>query len=113
VLKAQNTANVKGQSTISFKITNNGEGGTKELAIRTYSPKRIRLALAKMIILDELPFRFVNKVGFQLFMSEVEPRFTIPSRVTVSRDCIKKFKMENKELKNVLKDQRVCLTTET
>ena len=55
----------------------------------------------------------MNKVGFQLFMLEVEPRFTIPSRVTVSRDCIKKFKMENKELKNVLKDQRVCLTTET
>ncbi len=57
MLKALNVANVKGQSTISFKTTNSGEGGTKELAIRTYSPERIRLALAKMIILDELPFR--------------------------------------------------------
>ena len=57
MLKALNVAKVKGQSTISFKTTNSGEGGTKELAIRTYSPERIRLALAKMIILDELPFR--------------------------------------------------------
>ncbi|CAL9004178.1 unnamed protein product, partial [Prunus brigantina] len=41
-----------------------------------------------MIILDELPFRHVEGVGFRLFMRECQPRFDPPSRRTIARDAI-------------------------
>ena len=40
-----------------------------------------------MIILDELPFSFVEKEGFKKFMRKVQPLFHIPSRRTITRDC--------------------------
>ena len=46
-----------------------------------------RRALVEMIILDELPFSFVEKEGFKKFMSKVQPLFHIPSRKTITRDC--------------------------
>uniref|UniRef100_A0A3Q7GW15 HAT C-terminal dimerisation domain-containing protein n=1 Tax=Solanum lycopersicum TaxID=4081 RepID=A0A3Q7GW15_SOLLC len=46
-----------------------------------------RRALVEMIILDELPFSFVEKEGFKKFMSKVQPLFHIPSRRTITRDC--------------------------
>lgn len=39
--------------------------------------------------------------------------FKVPSRVTVSRDCLKLFEEEKVKLKKFLKNQRVCLTTDT
>ena len=47
------------------------------------------MALARMIIVDELPFRFVEHDGFIYFMGVVEPRFLVPSHLTMARDCIK------------------------
>ena len=44
------------------------------------------MALSRMIIVDELPFRFVEHDGFIYFMGVVEPKFLVP---TVTRDCIK------------------------
>ena len=41
------------------------------------------MALARMIIVDELPFRFVEHDGFIYFMGVVEPRFPVPSRLTI------------------------------
>uniref|UniRef100_A0A3Q7HN75 Uncharacterized protein n=1 Tax=Solanum lycopersicum TaxID=4081 RepID=A0A3Q7HN75_SOLLC len=46
-----------------------------------------RRALVEMIILDELPFSFVEKEGFKKFMSKVQPLFLIPSRRTITKDC--------------------------
>ena len=51
-----------------------------------FSIKKIRLALARMIIVDELPFRFVEHESFIYYMNVVDPRFPIPSRVTVAKD---------------------------
>ena len=66
-----------------------------------------------MIIRDELPFRVVEGEGFKDYSRLLEPRFVIPSRITVWRDCMKLF-MENKKLlKNHLKNERLCLTTDT
>ena len=47
------------------------------------------MTLARMIIVDELPFRFVEHDGFIYFMEVVEPRFSVPSRLMVTRNCIK------------------------
>ena len=66
-----------------------------------------------MIIRDELPFRVVEWEGFKDYSRLLEPIFVIPSRITVWRDCMKLL-MENKKLlKNHLKNERLCLTTDT
>lgn len=40
-----------------------------------------------MIIIDELPFGFVEREGFKKFMSQAQPLFRIPSGRTITRDC--------------------------
>ena len=66
------------------------------LKVVKYDPKSIRQALTSMIIRDEFPFRVVDGVGFKDYSRLLEPRFVIPSRITVWRDCMKLF-MENKK----------------
>ena len=46
-----------------------------------------RNVLAYMIIVDELPFKFVEGLGFEKSISVIQHRFIIPSRFTISRDC--------------------------
>jgi hypothetical protein len=67
-----------------------------------------------MIIVDELPFRFVEGEGFQDFMKTVEPRLSIPSRFTIMRDCFKLFMYEKEKLRGMFLTSgvRVSLTTD-
>ena len=94
----------KGQTTLSYqskKKKGEGEGGN-ELVLRKFCVERLRMALARMIIVDELPFRFVKHGGFIDFMAEVEPKFEVPSRVTVARDCLRLYIREKESLRKVL-----------
>ncbi|KAL0385845.1 UNVERIFIED_CONTAM: hypothetical protein Sradi_2978800 [Sesamum radiatum] len=59
----------------------------------------IRKSLAKMVILDELPFKMVEGEGFRAYSQVLEPRFVVPSRITVARDCMKLYVEEKKALK--------------
>ncbi|KAL4619674.1 hypothetical protein ACB092_06G097000 [Castanea dentata] len=61
----------------------------KQGVIANYSEEKIRLTLVRMIIIDELPFKFVEHQGFQEFKEIVEPRFPIPHRTTIVRACMK------------------------
>ncbi|KAL6561410.1 hypothetical protein OROMI_017011 [Orobanche minor] len=61
--------------------------GSGTLTSWRFDPKASRLALCEMIILDELPFRFVEKEGFKKFVARVCPDFMIPSRQTIREDC--------------------------
>ena len=72
--------------------------------MRKFSVERLRMALAKMIIVDELPFRFVEHDRFIEFMASVEHRFKVLSRVTVARDCLKLYIRENDSLRKDLMD---------
>uniref|UniRef100_A0A803KUM8 Transposase n=1 Tax=Chenopodium quinoa TaxID=63459 RepID=A0A803KUM8_CHEQI len=74
-----------------------------------------RDALAYMIIVDELPFLHVEKLGFRHFMSVVCPRFHIPSRTNIARDCLQLHAKERTQLKEILrmKCQRISVTTDT
>jgi hypothetical protein len=67
------------------------EGSCGNLVIAKYNALKIRVAISKMIIVDELPFRFVECEGFQDFMKTIELRFSIPSHFTVMRDCVRLF----------------------
>jgi len=78
-----------------------------------YSYEDCRKALEKMIILDELAFNFVENQGFKSFCQVMQPRFDVPSHLTIWRDCLKIYIVEKEKLKKALKDQHVCLTTDT
>ena len=98
----------KKQKTISFytkKEVEDGDGAKiGNLKVAKYDHKSIRQVLASMIICDELPFRVVEGEVFKDYSRLLEPRFVIPSRITIWRDCMKLF-MENKKLlKNHLKN---------
>jgi len=50
-----------------------------------------RKALARMIIVDKLPFIRVEREGFPDFCKTVHPKFIVPSRYTITRDCYTLF----------------------
>ena len=83
----------------------------------SFDQEAIRNALANMVIVDELPFKFVEVEGFKQFISVACPRFKIPSRITVSRDCFNAFVEAKLNLKNFFmnhcQSQRVSLTTDS
>ncbi|KAL6519242.1 hypothetical protein OROGR_018562 [Orobanche gracilis] len=70
----------KTQPTISF---------AKKEVSAGYSYENSRSKLIRMIIIDELPFVVVEYEGFIAFVHSLNHRFSLPSRVTVSRDCMK------------------------
>ena len=71
------------------------------------------MALARMIIIVELPFKFVEHQGFQEFMEIVKPRFPIPHRTTIVRACIKICYSEVDILRRAFVGQWVYVTTDT
>ena len=82
-----------------------------------FDNEAIRNALSNMVIVDEVPFKFVEGEGFKHFMSVACPRFKIPSRWTVSRDCYNAYLNARLKLKsafmNHCQSQRVSITTDT
>jgi len=54
---------------------NEGEAGLKSWVL---NPHKVRKSIAKMIIMDELPFRFVENVGFRSMMSVCCPSLNMP-----------------------------------
>ena len=78
-----------------------------------YSYDECRRALVDMIIMDEMAFRVVEGEGFIKYSNTLQPRFEIPSRTTVARDAIQIFVEEKEKMKQILKKQRISLTTDT
>jgi hypothetical protein len=107
------------QSKLSFEAKREGqaavsEGSSDNLMIEKFNASKIMAGLSRMIIVDELPFRFVECEGFKDFMKTVEPRFSFPSRFTMMRDCFKFFMSEKEKLRGMFltSSVRVCLTTD-
>ena len=67
-----------------------------------------------MVIHDELPFKFVEGVGFKKILFAACPHFKLPYRWTISRDCYNLFVSERGELKNFMRlhCQKISLTTD-
>jgi hypothetical protein len=108
----------KSQSTLSFDAKKEGqvgEGSVGNLVIAKYNIQKIREALAKMVIVNELPFKFVEGEGFHDFMKTVESRFKIHFRYTVMKDCMKIFISEKEKLREMFLTAgvQVYLTTDT
>ncbi|KAI3885443.1 hypothetical protein MKX03_036335 [Papaver bracteatum] len=81
----------------------------------TFCQDSCRRALINFIITDEQSFRMVEGEGFIAFCRYIEPRFKLPSRMTVYRDICGLFLSEKSKLVNYFKSNkvRVCLTTDT
>ncbi|OMP03595.1 hypothetical protein CCACVL1_02351 [Corchorus capsularis] len=77
-----------------------------------YFDEASRMALEKMIVVDEKPFKIVEHEGFIEFMSILQPKFKMMSRTTVGKDCYKLFLGERKKLKKLFSTlgSRICLT---
>jgi hypothetical protein len=95
--------------------TQGGGGGSKNLMIAKYYEKLIRKILCEMIIVDEMHFLTVERMGFKKLFRVIEPRFKLPSHYIVMKDCVKLY-LKNKntmKTKFFMTGQRVCLTTDT
>jgi len=76
------------------------------------NPHEARKFISKMIIIDELPFRFVENVGFRRMMPVCCPALNMPSCITIARDIYYLYVDEMVKLKEYLVHacQRVCVT---
>lgn len=88
------------------------DANTVNFKLVEFNQEQTWLALAK--ILDELPFKFIENQGFREFMVETQPRFKIPSRITIARNCIQLYFHEKEKLKVILSvnNQMVSFTTD-
>ena len=106
----------KNQPTLSFDKKPEGEGNSSSsMIMHRYNAEDLRQAIVEFIIGDEHPFRVVEGCWFRRLLKKFEPRFQMPSRITVARDCFKIYNVERAKLKTSLKSlsSRVCLTTNT
>jgi hypothetical protein len=90
-----------------------GEQNVGALKAIGYNYDECRQALAKMVIIDELPFNFVEGRGFKLFARTMQLRFDIPSHFTIMRDYLKLYVEEKDKLRTILRGHRLCLITDT
>ncbi|GKV49579.1 hypothetical protein SLEP1_g56319 [Rubroshorea leprosula] len=92
------------------------DGKDKAKCTWKFSHESVRRSLAEMIIVDEIPFSFVEKQGFRKFCQlALPPNFNALSRRTITRDCYSIYMDERLKLKSFFKGyrQRVSLTTDT
>ncbi|XP_020229505.1 zinc finger BED domain-containing protein RICESLEEPER 2 [Cajanus cajan] len=75
----------------------------------------LRIAIVKMFVAMELPFRCIEHEAFREFLSIVAPSLNVISRTTLARDIYKLRVSERENLKEFISQncQRVCLTTDT
>ena len=97
---------------MSFQINWEEKSGSNVLVVTNSGKEKIKLALARMIIIDELPFRYVEHQGFKKFMEVVESRFPIPHRTTIIRACMRIYSSEVDIFRKAFIGQRVCVTTD-
>ncbi|XP_052878729.1 zinc finger BED domain-containing protein RICESLEEPER 2-like [Gossypium arboreum] len=112
----KNPSNVVDTSQGQLVLPRKGvEGGEGHLSTWRFYQEACRKGLAQMIVIDELPFKFVESEGFKKFMFVACPRFHIPSRTTMTRDVYQLYLNERVKIKQLLKSScsRVCLTTDT
>ncbi|GJV24845.1 zinc finger BED domain-containing protein RICESLEEPER 2-like protein, partial [Tanacetum coccineum] len=63
-----------------------------------FDQQKCRNAIAEMIIIDELPLKFVENEGFRC-MKMCQPALVVPSRSTITRDCYQLYVDQKAKLK--------------
>ena len=103
------------QAPITSYTTSSREGCGSSIGLGIFNKEDTRKALVEMLIVDELPFRFVEKRGFCKFCHVGMPRFDISSRRTIVKDILQMYVDMHKSLMKQFRESkvRVCLTTDT
>ncbi|PRQ29667.1 putative transcription factor/ chromatin remodeling BED-type(Zn) family [Rosa chinensis] len=78
-----------------------------------FNPDEVMKACVEMVVVDELPFSFVEKQGFRHFCHVAVPMFKVPCRKTLVKHFLTLYDKTKKKLKTDLAHYRVCLTTDT
>ncbi|KAF7150585.1 hypothetical protein RHSIM_Rhsim02G0186500 [Rhododendron simsii] len=101
------------QKQLSFQKKEHNGKTSANLVPMTFSADACKKALAKMIIIDELPFSFVEGEGFKQFIEVVQPMWKPSGRLVMAKNCMLIYGEEKMALKQIVKHQRLCLTTDT
>ena len=93
---------------------NNVHGGKSVGMTKPFDHVVCKRATVKMIIMDELPFSFVENEGFRQFCETVIPWFSIPSRRTITREVVGMYNAEKTALRTTLSlnKQAISFTTD-
>ncbi|GKA74322.1 zinc finger BED domain-containing protein RICESLEEPER 2 [Tanacetum coccineum] len=106
------------QKKLNFMKDNNrdGEGcSTGTLQNWKYDEKAIKSSLIELIVLAKLPFKFVEHPAFIKYSKNLQPKYNLPSRHTISRDVAKFYLEEKEKLVKFLgnPNHTIHLTTDT
>ena len=104
-VKNPNRITLKGQKTLAFEPKMDEEEGF-QLVPTAFTIEASRKAFAKMVMIDKLPFRFVEGYEFQRYSTTLQPKLRIryiPSRQTMARDVIGIYGVEREKLRWALK----------
>nr|KAJ0191201.1 hypothetical protein LSAT_V11C800389740 [Lactuca sativa] len=90
-------------------------GDENKLSSWKFDQNECRKALAHMLVVDELPFSFVEGTGFRYYNSVNQPLFKVPCISTSTTDVYQLFVDEKEKIRNFIKKNvgRICLTTDT
>ncbi|KAG7580445.1 Zinc finger BED-type [Arabidopsis suecica] len=94
------------------KILSSDNNGNMKLV--KYDPVMFRRSVNEMVVVNELPFSFVESEGWKRFCSNVLPMYKTFSRKTCSTDIVAMYLEEKAALKQLfsVEKQRVSLTTD-
>ncbi|CAL2260675.1 unnamed protein product [Prunus armeniaca] len=95
------------------KIITGDRSQSNKMVARGFLQSDVMDACVEMIVIDELPFSFVEKKGFKKFCSVACPMFEVPSRRKTVRQFLKMYDAQKQQLKNDLSAHRINLTTDT
>ncbi|KAI3853230.1 hypothetical protein MKX03_030700, partial [Papaver bracteatum] len=103
--KNPNKPKPKGQKTLTLKPATLGED-EGQLMSTIFSQEKYKRAVVEFIIIDEMSFRAVEGEGFRRLMHVLDPRFVVPSRMTVYRCLLEMYVEEKDKLKNYFKSSK-------
>ncbi|XP_038693766.1 zinc finger BED domain-containing protein RICESLEEPER 2-like [Tripterygium wilfordii] len=87
----------------NYTISHDGDTTSNEMRLHKFDSNMIRAALIEWIICEELLFRIVKSKKFKEFCKVMEPRYVVPSRMTVARHIFKTYNAQKEKLKEALK----------
>ncbi|MCL7022640.1 hypothetical protein MKW94_010151 [Papaver nudicaule] len=96
-----------------LKVCEKGDGSVAAYNFK-FNQEVTHDCIARMIILHELPFLFVEYIGFRRLLASLQPNFKLVKRNTTKSDCMKVYEIEKKHLYETFSkvQSRISLTTD-
>ncbi|KAK9929235.1 hypothetical protein M0R45_026341 [Rubus argutus] len=85
----------------------------KDATVMHWTQENCITAVTEMIVMDELPFSFIERPGFRRFCSVAIPKFLVPSWKVIVKTFLRMYQSKKEELRKELSRHCVCLTTDT